>query len=56
MTQYGITLPLLGVIAILAISCVAVTHNAFAEDAPALKFADDIHTVVSQRGKDPFSS
>ena len=52
MTQYGITLPLLGVIAILAISCVAVTHNAFAEDAPALKFADDIHTVVTFTFKD----
>ena len=52
MTQNGKTLLLLGVIAIIAISSVMVTNNANAEETTALKFADDIHTVVTFTFKD----
>ena len=52
MTQNGIMIPLLGIIAILAISFATVTNNAFAEDSPTLKFADDIHTIVTFTFKD----
>lgn len=45
-------MPLLGIIAILAISFVTVSNNAYAEDAPALKFADGIHTEVTFTFKD----
>ena len=52
MTKYGIKFPLLGLIAIFAVASVFGFNNAFAEDAPTLKLANDIQTVLTFTFKD----